>query len=441
MTRICLQTLGCKANQGDTDALREGIGQALDNNVHFVAADEQPDIVLLNTCTVTHTADANARQLIRRARRNNPDAKVVVTGCYAQTDAQTLAQMAEVDYVVGNMHKATLPALVRRLTDSNAPAAADAPVAQREWAPSLRDALAIQKLPSGRSRPFVKVQDGCNYVCSFCIIPKARGRSRSIPLDDIVTVIDRYEAAGAQEVVLTGIHLGHWGRDLSPKRRFGDMLESLLERTTIPRIRVSSLEPNEVDKKVLELVAMSPRVCPHLHVPLQSGDDATLGRMRRVYRTPWYSKIVDEFFDRVPGGAWGIDVMVGFPGEDDAAFQNTYRYLRNLPFTYLHVFPYSARRGTPAASMPNPVDPRVKRDRSRQLMSLSESRRAAHAAATVGRALPVLVESRRVNGRLRGYSDCYTPVSFDGPDTWMNQIVNVTVSSVTEHVAQGDRSD
>ena len=429
--KLALATFGCKANQADTAALRDAMQQAVGGEVAFADSRDYHglDVVIVNTCTVTHTADADARQVIRRYKKASPDAQVVVTGCYAQTDRDALLAMPEVDHVVGNVHKSALPAMVGRLLRGEAAEPVFKRAGNREWNPTLRDAAAIRQLQQGRSRPFVKVQDGCNYVCSFCIIPQARGVSRSVPMDEVVDSIRRYEALGAREVVLTGIHLGHWGRDLPAKRRFGDMLIELLERTDLARLRISSLEPNEVDGVVLDLAAHHPRVCAHLHVPLQSGDDGVLATMRRVYRTGYYRQTAARFRELMPLGAWGIDVMVGFPGEDEAAFQGTYRFLRDLDFTYLHVFPYSPRKGTPAATMPGPVDPRVKRDRVGRLTALSDERRAHHAARAIGTQGTVLVEDRRVGGRLRGFTENYVPVLFDGPERWMNQLVPVDLVS------------
>ncbi|MFT5433413.1 MAG: threonylcarbamoyladenosine tRNA methylthiotransferase MtaB [Myxococcota bacterium] len=445
MLRVSLATLGCKANQADTAALRDSIAAEV-GLVEFVSPKVAADVVVVNTCTVTHTADADARQIIRRAHRQNPEATIVVTGCYAQTDRAALESMDEVTHVVGNVDKSAVASLVGRVTRGEDPTVAFKREGHRDWNPTLRDAAAIRTLPRGLSRPFVKVQDGCDYVCSFCIIPTARGVSRSLPMDEVVDTINAYADAGAQEVVLTGIHLGHWGRDLQPKRRFSQQLQELLERTARetttresggPRLRISSLEPNEVDKDVLALVQSHPRICPHLHVPLQSGHDGTLARMRRVYRTRWYTQIIERFRDAVPRGAWGIDVMVGFPGESDADFQETYRYLRDLDFTYLHVFPYSPRRGTVAASMTDQVSPEVKRARSRLLVALSNERRQAHIDASVGESARVLVEDRRHEGQLRGYTEHYVPLLLDGPDTWRNQLVSVTIEASVAGFASG----
>ena len=439
MIRIGLATLGCKANQSDTAALRDAIGAQVGDEVSFARGREWEglDLVVVNTCTVTHTADADARQIVRRYRRNNPDAQIVVTGCYAQTDADALRAMPEIDHVVGNIQKAQLPGMVARLLQGESPERPFVRPGNRDWNPTLRDATAIRRLPAGQSRPFLKVQDGCNYVCSFCIIPAARGESRSVSLEEVAAQARRYEALGAREIVLTGIHLGHWGRDLEPKRRFGEMVRALLDRTEHARLRISSLEPNEVDRDVLDLVATHPRVCPHLHVPLQSGDDHILGQMRRVYRAPMYRQLVKKFRSCLPSGAWGADVMVGFPGETDAQFENTVTLLDEADVTYLHVFPYSPRRGTPAATMPNPVPPPIQRQRVNRLKALSERQQTGHVARAVGTEGLVLVEERRVNGALRGYSENYVAVSLDGPDEWMNELVPVQIMSADGMTARG----
>lgn len=434
--RVGFCTLGCKANQADTIALKDALTREL-GAVDFVGARDAADVVIVNSCTVTHTADADARQWVRRARRESPNAEIIVTGCYAQTDRAALEAMPEVNHVVGNVHKTQISSLVAAVLRGEDPDSAFVRAGHRDWNPTLRDAAAIRALPEGRSRPFLKVQDGCNYVCSFCIIPQARGASRSIPIDEVVAQARRYEALGAREIVLTGIHLGHWGRDLPERRSFGDMLSELLQRTDTARLRISSLEPNEVDSQVLDLVASHGRVCQHLHVPLQSGSDAILAGMRRVYRTPWYRRIANRYRGHVPRGAWGIDVMVGFPGEDDDAFETTRRFLEELDFTYLHVFPYSPRRGTPAAGMPGQVPPKEKRHRSRTLVALSEARRAAHLRASVGECGRVLVEDRRVRARLRGFTSNYVPVMLDGPDTLMGEMVAVEIVDVDGEHAIG----
>ena len=428
MLTISAKTFGCKANQADTAALLDGLTAKL-SGVPFelVPPEQAADVVLINTCTETHSADSDARQAIRRAARARPGARVVVTGCYAQTDRQALLAMPEVTAVVGNVDKALLPELLARVVRGEA-CLEPRRDGHRDWNPTLRDAVAIRRLPAGLDRPFVKVQDGCDYTCSFCVIPTARGPSRSRSLEDVSAEVRRYEALGAEEIVLTGIHLGHWGRDLDPRQRFGAMLEALLHQTATARFRISSLEPNEVDSHVLDLVANHPRVCRHLHVPLQSGSDTTLRRMRRVYRTPKYAEILKKFRQAVPLGAFGADVMVGFPGETDEAFEETVAFIESLDFSYLHVFPFSARRGTEAALMPDAVPPPVARERAARLLDLSTRRLSAHVARSVGTAQRVLVETGLGPGGLRqGYTEAYVGVRFAGSGHRAGRIIPVVI--------------
>jgi len=433
--RVNWATFGCKANQADTDALSDEVSARLGDEVEFVSDYESADVVVMNTCTVTHQADTDARKAIRRVKRRSPGAKIVVTGCYAQVAEKRLATWPEIDHLVGNVHKATIPSLIQRI---NSPTSDEVVPQTSDWDPSMRSPDAIRGLPATRTRPFLKVQDGCNYVCSFCIIPEARGASRSLALSEVLASAQRLEEAGAHEIVLTGIHLAHWGRDLTPKQTFVDLLHALIGATERVRFRISSIEPNEVTDEFLSLVAEEERICDHLHVPLQSGDDAVLKRMRRVYRVDWYRRIFEAFRSQCPDGAWGIDVMTGFPGETDEEFQNTYRFLRSLDFTYLHVFPYSAREGTVAAELPDPVDPRVRKVRTQRLLALSKSHQKAHYERAVGKHHPVVVENRRVNDQLRGLTGNYVPVLFDGSSQLMETLTSVCVRRVDEQVVYGE---
>lgn len=430
MTRISLLTLGCKANQADTAMIAEALSGA---EVDFVGPRDAADIVVINTCTVTHTADADARQLVRAAHRRCPDARIVVTGCYAQMSGDELRAMPEVSHVVGNADKASLPALLRELSGL----AAEPTPRHREWAPSLRDAARIRALPEGKSRPFVKIQDGCDYVCSYCIIPAARGKNRSLPLDEVTETIRRYGQLGAKEVVLTGIHVGHFGRDMRPRRNLLDLLKIIEAERLVPRVRISSIEPNELRTDLLDFAAASETVCPHFHVPLQSGSDEVLRQMRRVYTTRFYAGMTEAIRARMPHAALGIDVIVGFPGETARAFDETVRFLRSLDFTYLHVFPYSPRAGTDAAMMVDQVPPEEKKERGEILRQLSDERRQAYYQSQVGRDAQMLVEERRArSGRLRGFTETYVAVELDGPDALRDTLQPVRLLQV-----RGDRVD
>lgn len=431
MTRIALLTLGCKANQADTAMIAESLS---DTAVEVVGPREQADICVVNTCTVTHTADSDARQVIRQLRRTSPDAAIVVTGCYAQVAGDDVRAMPEVDHVLGNADKARLPALLRELL--GLPALDTRRV--RDWAPSLRDAARINRLPEGKSRPFVKVQDGCDYVCSFCIIPRARGRNRSLDFDELRETIRRYGELGAREVVLTGIHVGHFGRDLRPRRTLLDLMRAIEHERLVPRVRISSIEPNELRVEMLDFAATAETVCPHFHVPLQSGSDAVLRRMRRVYTAGTYEALMGAIRERLPHAAIGIDVIVGFPGETREQFQETVRLLRNVDFTYLHVFPYSPRAGTEAAALPDHVTPEEKRERGEVLRALSEERRAAFARSQVGRTVEVLVEEPGRAGRPRGTSENYLTVELEpGCDAPVGSLVAARVTAADGPVTAG----
>jgi len=355
-------------------------------NATVVGSDERADVYVLNSCTVTHAADADARKLARRFKRKNPDATVVVTGCYAQVSADDLAALPEIDAVVGNDGKHKLADLALGLDARSGPEASEAEdsgnkrTRGRRWQERIRPARShITAMPESRTRPFLKVQDGCDYTCAFCIIPKARGVSRSIPASEVLDHALRYADVGARELVLTGIHLGHWGRDMVPRRPFHDLVAELaagLRRDgRIARLRLGSVEPNEVTDELIALIRDDPTLCEHLHVPLQSGDDDVLKRMRRLYSSAQYAETIGRLRAALPDAAIGADVLVGHPGEDDAAFARTVAFVEGLDLSYLHVFPFSARRGTPAASMGRQVAPPVKSERVRTLVRFSDARR------------------------------------------------------------------
>ena len=356
---------------------------------------DSAEVVVLNTCTVTTSADQDARSAIRRVHRANPGAKIIVTGCYAQRAPQELAAIPGVDLVVGNSHKQTLADYVTPHADGSAfvplvqiGRGADSTVivgdvfAHTELlaAPVFDGADAHEK-----TRPNLKVQDGCNNRCSFCIIPYVRGKSRSLKLDDVLREMNALVASGYREVVLSGINLGRWGRELTPRSNFSAMLRAILEHTAIEKIRISSVEPMDWTNELIEMVASSPRICKHAHVPLQSGSDRVLRRMHRKYR-PWhYADRIQRIRRAMPDAAIGADVMVGFPGETDEDFKQTRVFIEALPFTYLHVFTYSSRPGTPSATMPDPVPVHVPRERNRILRELAAEKKRTFMRSFIGR--------------------------------------------------------
>ena len=352
--RIAITTLGCKINQYDSAVIQS----RLEEKHSFVPFDDAADCYIINTCTVTDRADWEARQLVRRARRLSPLAKVLVTGCYAQVNPADVARVPGVNYVVGLNRLDELLDFVEQPVASDDVKVAVSDVKRERGVP----VLGTRALP-GHTRAFLKIQEGCNYSCTYCIIPTARGLSRSVPPREVMEQVRQLADAGYKEIVLTGIHLGGYGHELSPKTDLTSLLEMIEESRLIPRVRLSSLDPREVPDKLLDLMAASDIICPHLHICAQAGDDGILKRMRRNYHTAYYGELLIKVRQRLPGAAIGSDIIVGFPGETDETFERSIEYFASLPLTYFHVFPFSVRRGTVAASLPEHVPGDVKKAR------------------------------------------------------------------------------
>jgi len=386
-----VENFGCRATQADGAALER---QLHDRGLSRAGSAANAEVVVLNTCTVTASADQDARSTIRRVRRENPNAKIIVTGCYAQRAPQELAGIAGVDLVVGNSHKHSIAELVVPQVGGSFVPLAQVGVAVDSKI-MVGDIFAHTELfaapvfeasdPHEKTRPNLKIQDGCNNRCSFCVIPYVRGRSRSLKIDQVIREVDALLASGYREIVLSGINLGRWGRELSPRTSFATLLRTILQRTSVEKVRISSVEPMDWTNELIELVASSPRICKHAHVPLQSGSDAILRRMHRKYR-PWhYADRIARIRRAMPDAAIGADVMVGFPGETDADFEQTRTFIEALPFTYLHVFTYSSRPGTPSAEMPDQVPVQIARERNRILRELANEKKRAFLQSFIGR--------------------------------------------------------
>jgi threonylcarbamoyladenosine tRNA methylthiotransferase MtaB len=374
--RFFVQNFGCRATQADGAALE---AQLTGRGLAAAGERETADLVILNTCTVTAEADSDARSTIRRVHRENPGARILVTGCYAQRAPDELAQMPGVEWVVGNSHKTQITDLV----------AGDLPYHSQVLTGDIfetRDILTAPILDAtgDRTRPNLKIQDGCHNRCSFCIIPFVRGRSRYSEAGQIVEQV-RALSTKYKEVVLSGINLGRWGRESGSTLRLADLLRRLLDETDIQRLRLSSVEPMDFSDDLLGLMAETGRISKHVHAPLQSGSDAILRRMHRKYRPRHYADRVARARRLMPDAAIGADVMVGFPGETDALFEESRQFIEAMPFTYLHVFTYSERPGTPAAAMPDVVPIRVRKDRNRVLRELAEAKNAVFRGSMLGR--------------------------------------------------------
>ncbi len=410
---LSIATLGCKVNQAESDAYAQRFSDA---GFRLVSPDEPADVCVVNSCTVTNVGDQKSRQLIQRLRRANPDSLLAVTGCYAAVAPLQVERLTGADLVAGLAQKDELVELVsERLVERGM--ALPAPM-------SVEDL--VRATP--RTRLNVKVQDGCNDFCAYCIVPFSRGRARSMPLEEVVRQVDRAVREGYQEVVLTGVNMTTYGRDSGTD--FGRLLEAVLERTAIHRVRLSSIEPFKFDTAWLPLWS-SGRLCRHLHLPLQSGCDATLRRMRRRYDCAGFARLVDDIRSHVAGMAIWTDVIAGFPGETEEEFEQSYRYIEGLDFAGIHVFRYSPRTGTKAATMDGRVLDRVKKERSERLLALSETGKRRFAGRLIGSVQAVLFED---NGD--GLTDNYVRVQAAGGQP--NMFARVRITGLADDGAEGE---
>jgi len=417
--RIAITTLGCKINQYDSAVIQS----RLEQSHSLVPFEEQADCYVINSCTVTDRADWEARQLVRRAKRLNPAAKVLVTGCYAQVNPAEVARLAGVNYVVGLNRLDDLLRFVQEApTGATQIAVSDV---KRERGVAV---LGTRALP-GHTRAFLKIQEGCSYSCTYCIIPTARGLSRSVAPREVIEQVRQLADAGYQEIVLTGIHLGGYGQDLKPRTDLTTLVQMIAGSGLIRRLRLSSLDPREVPERLLDSIAGSDVVCPHLHICAQAGNDEILQRMRRNYDAAYYRDLLHGVRERMPEAALGSDIIVGFPGETDAQFESSLEYFAALPLTYLHVFPYSSRRGTIAASLPDSVSTSVKKSRARRMRELGGQKKSDFCAGFLGQQISLLVEAKvdKIPRLPRGFSRNYLPVAVAAAADLANQEVDVRI--------------
>jgi len=458
--RFFVQSFGCRATQADGAVLER---QLATQGMSQAQSALDADVVVLNTCTVTAAADQDARASIRRIHRENPDAKIMVTGCYAQRAPQEIAALPGVTWVVGNSHKHRVPEIAVNI---DFPQVQEAGPSERHpdenWltdhrpqnfvfletvalsAPAFTlvgDIFAHTELIAApvfagdtiaeKTRPNLKVQDGCDNRCSFCIIPSVRGQSRSMKLGRVIEEANALVSAGYREIVLSGINLGRWGRDFQPQQRFEDLVRALLEHTGIEKIRISSVEPMDWSDNLIALVANSPRIAKHAHVPLQSGSDRILRRMYRKYR-PWhYAEKIRKIHEAMPQAAIGADVMVGFPGETDELFEESRSFIERLPFTYLHVFTYSSRPGTPSAAMPDQVPVHVARERNRVLRELAAQKNLQFRRRFIRQTLDVITLQAGNDEWTEALSDNYLKVWLAGRHA-PNQILAAEITGIAD---------
>ncbi len=440
MTTVSVATLGCKVNQFESEALIDALERREYTVVPF---EEGADITIINTCTVTHRADFQSRQMVRRASRPNPNSLVIVTGCYPQVETETLLNMKGVHYLLGNEEKNRIPDLLSLMQEGNLP---------RVQVGDIRKERLFSETPlhsfHRHTRAFLKIQDGCNAYCSYCIVPHARGPSRSLPPKRVVQNLKALKERGFNEVVLTGIHLGVYGLDFNPPFPLERLLRQLEKEETPDRIRLSSIEPGDFSPDLISALSQSNKICPHLHIPIQSGDDDVLKKMNRDYDRSFLSDLIQELHLRISNLSIGADVIVGFPGETEEEFRHTYGLIESLPFSYLHVFPFSKRKGTPAFQFSQRVSEKEIKKRAESMRGLGREKRQAFYGQFLNQELSVLVEDRKEKetGRKKGLSRNYIPVLLDDENGagkhWdggngVNQECTVRVIEVAEKVVIG----
>ncbi len=413
MATFSIENFGCRATAADAAALRHGL---LAKGFHLTDDKFSADLVVLNTCTVTAAADSQTREAVRKIHRANPAARIIVTGCYAQRAPEEIAGLQGVTWVIGNSHQTEIPKIAAGLIGQPGERIFSAPLTEKDFVlSSLLDdgqmslargpakiltgdifaQTSVQVAPAGvgegdRTRTVLKIQDGCNNRCSYCVIPFVRGRSRSLSPSVVVAEVQKLVAAGSREIVLSGINLGAYGRDLTPRASLFDVIHRILEETDLEQLRLSSIEPQDVTEELISLIAGWPRLAAHFHVPLQSGSDRILRAMHRWYRAGHYGERVKRIRQISPDAAIGADVIIGFPGESDEDFQATVELIVRLPFTYLHVFSFSSRPGTEGAKLGETVPATVIRERARALRALGRRKSSEFRATQAGRVLRAL---------------------------------------------------
>lgn len=431
MKTVAFHTLGCKVNQYETEALEDLFVQKGYRVVDFASP---ADVYVINTCTVTHHGDSKSRQAIRRAKKTNPDAVVAVIGCYVQVAPDEVLAVDGVDVVVGTADKSRLPELVEKAIESGRPLKAVRDLGREEDF----EELALGQRHKGRTRAFVKVQEGCRQFCTYCIIPYARGPLRSRPAEAVLRQVERLVELGYREVVLTGIHVTSYGVDSGADINLLGLIKRVHSLPGLDRIRLSSLEPTFMTKEAISEIAQLEKVCRHFHLSLQSGCDETLKKMGRKYTTGEYREIVERLMEKLPGVAVTTDVMVGFPGETREEFEKTYRFLQSLGLYNMHVFKFSPRKGTPAAGYGGQVSAKEKDERSKALIDLAARCRKSFHDKFVGQSLDVLYEQwSSLEGHYEGLTDNYIKVLSPTRDDLNNKLVKTTLVESSEDYMKG----
>ncbi len=435
MKKVIITTLGCKVNQFESAAFKTGFE---DKGMTVVSKNEEADLIVINTCAVTASAGAQSRQAIRQALRHNPSAEIIITGCYAEIAEKELSEEKELrgrSYsLIGNSKKDGL--VTTALTKESG--------THELIMGNIDKADDICRLPvrrfGERSRAYLRVQDGCESFCTYCIVPYTRGPSRSLPINEVIEQARIFSEEGHQEIVLTGIHLGYYGKDLAGNNNLLSLLDKLTLTTPDTSYRISSLEPLEINEALLSLMQERKNIQPHLHIPLQSGSNEILARMNRRYTIDQFEQVISLCHTRLPDAAIGIDILAGFPGETDDHFSAAKNFLQSLYFSYLHVFPYSIRPGTVAAGYKDHVPKKIKDLRVSQLRTISDDKKHAFYQSQLGQIRLVLTEGKRdSDGMLKGFTDNYIAVHFDGPDKLLNSVTPVKLLLVKDNSVIGEK--
>lgn len=421
---VAFYTLGCKLNFSETSTIARNLKE---NGYHEVNFDDKSDVYVINTCSVTNNADKECRQIVKKARQTNPDGFIVVVGCYAQLKPHEIAALDGVDLVLGAKEKFNIAHFLKALKKSEEAVVHSCEIEEADF---YESAYSI----GDRTRAFLKVQDGCDYKCTYCTIPLARGISRSDSIENILQKADEIASQGIKEIVLTGVNIGDYGKgEFGNKKHdntFLELVERLDKETKVERLRISSIEPNLLKNELIEYTLNSQRFVPHFHVPLQSGCDELLKKMKRRYLTALYRERVAKIKEIMPDACIGVDVIVGFPGETEENFMETYYFLNELPVSYFHVFTYSERDDTPAATMENPVPIKLRKKRNKMLRILSEKKKMEFYRSQLGTEHVVLWESENKNGKIEGYTENYVRVQTNFDEKLINQKMDVNLAYI-----------
>ena len=433
MKKVAFYTLGCKVNQYETEAMLEMFKK---DGYEQVDSEEFADVYVINTCTVTHMSDRKSRQYIRRMKKKNPNAIIAVVGCYSQVSPEEILEIEEVNLVMGTNERRTIVEEIKKIQENNE-------IKKVSTVDDIMKVRAFEEIEvsqsNGRTRAFMKIQDGCDRFCTYCIIPYARGgKVRSRDIESIVNEAKTLAENGYKEVVLTGIHVASYGKDLRESNiKLLDVIKRINEIDGIERIRTSSVEPILFTDEFVDEILKMKKVCPHYHLSLQSGCDDTLKRMNRRYTTQEYKAIVDKLREKIPNVAITTDVIVGFPGETNDEFNKTYDFLRDIELSQMHVFKYSPRKGTPAATMENQIDPQIKQFRSDQLISLSKNNFNKFASKFIGSEMDVLFEQNIVDNKYEGLTPNYIRVVVESDKDIQGDILKVKITDLKDEYVEG----